>query len=242
VQAVKIGLISDIHGNYAALKTVIRELKAAGADAVLNAGDNVGYSSGHEECIKLLVDESVSGCMGNYDEAVAFDRPVCGCGESDDKALIKMRAASLKWARENASPEANKFLSLLPRKLELNPGNISILAVHGGLDVINDMIGENDDAKMGEMASKTNADVIVMGHTHIPFSRKAGGKLFVNPGSVGRPVDGDPRASYAILTVSNGLNIELRRTVYDVESNISDLVSAGLPAEIGAALRCGREI
>jgi putative phosphoesterase len=238
----KIGLISDIHGNFAALEQVISELKSEGVDIIVNAGDNAGYSSRHEDCVKLLVDENIPGCMGNYDEAVGFDRPVCGCGESQDEALMKMRAASLKWARENASQKTKKYLSLLPQKLEIAAGNTRILAVHGGLDIINEMIGKDEDGKMEDIAGKTNAEIIVMGHTHAPFFKKISGKIFVNPGSVGRPIDNDPRASYGLLRINGDIQVELIRTAYDIEGNIRALSAAGLPAEIGIALRNGREI
>jgi putative phosphoesterase len=238
----KIGLISDIHGNFAALEQVIGELKSEGVDIIVNAGDNAGYSSRHEDCVKLLVDENIPGCMGNYDEAVGFDRPVCGCGESDDEALMKMRAASLKWTRENASTGTKKYLSLLPQKLEITAGNTRILAVHGGLDTLNEIITKDEDGKMESVAEKTSAEIVVMGHTHTPFFKKISGKIFVNPGSVGRPVDNDPRASYCLLRINGNIQIELRRTIYDVEGNIRALSAAGLPAEIGIALKNGREI
>jgi putative phosphoesterase len=238
----KIGLISDIHGNYAALEQVIRELKSEGVDIIMNAGDNAGYSSGHEDCVKMLIDENIPGCMGNYDEAVGFDRPICGCGESDDEALMKMRAASLKWARENASPKTKKYLSLLPQKLEIAVGNTRILAIHGGLDTLNEMIGKDEDDKMEVIAGRNSAEIVVMGHTHTPFFKKISGKIFVNPGSVGRPIDNDPRASYGLVKINGDIQVELRRTAYDVEGNIRALTAAGLPAEIGVALRNGREI
>ena len=221
---------------------MIGELKSEVVDIIVNAGDNAGYSSRHEDCVKLLVDENIPGCMGNYDEAVAFDRPVCGCGDSEDEALMKMRAASLKWARENASPGTKKHLSLLPQKLEITAGNTRILAVHGGLDTLNEIITKDEDGKMESIAGKTSAEIVVMGHTHTPFFKNINGKIFVNPGSVGRPVDNDPRASYCLLRINGNIQIELRRTVYDVEGNIRALSNAGLPAEIGIALRNGREI
>ena len=95
---------------------------------------------------------------------------------------------------------------------------------------------------MEDIAGRTGSEIIVMGHTHTPFFKKISGKIFVNPGSVGRPIDNDPRASYGLLKINGDIQIELRRTVYDVEDNIRALFAAGLPAEIGIALRNGREI
>jgi putative phosphoesterase len=239
---VKIGLIADVHGNLAALKQVILELRRDGAGVILNAGDNVGYSSKPDECVELLRRENVRGCMGNYDDAAAFNRPECGCGGVCSIDGMKIREASLRWTQVNISGETRKYLSLLPQKLETAAGGADILVIHGGIDAINDRIEESDAEGLSRIAGQTGAEIIVMGHTHIPFVKKLGGKILVNPGSVGRPFDDDPRASYGLLDTDNGAKIELRRTEYDVEGNIRSLIAAGLPADIGFALRNGKEI
>jgi putative phosphoesterase len=238
----KIGLISDIHGNLSALRQVMHELAAEGVEAVLNSGDNVGYSPMPNECIALLKKENVLGCMGNYDEAVAFNRPVCGCGESDDGEVTRMRLSSLNWTHNNTSQESKTYLSELPKKPEIIIAGVKILVIHGGIDAINERIEQNDDSKIKQIAERTTAEIIIMGHTHIPFYRKMSGKMFINPGSVGRPFDNDPRAAYGLLTINKGVQIELRRTTYDIEDNIKMLLAAGLPAGIGYALKNGREI
>ena len=237
----KIGLISDVHGNFAALKQVIIELRRGGAEMILNAGDNVGYSPKPDECVSLLKDENVQGCMGNYDEAAAFGRPECGCGDSCNADLMKMRALSLRWTQANISEETRKYLSMLPKTLEIVAGECGILVIHGGIGALNNWITENDADKMEKISGQTGADIIIMGHTHIPFVRKLKGRTFINPGSVGRPIDNDPRASYALLDTA-GAGVELRRAGYDVEDNIGSLITAGLPADIGFALRNGKEI
>lgn len=238
----KIGLISDVHGNFAALKQVILELRRGGAGVILNAGDNVGYSPQPDECVDLLRRENVRGCMGNYDDAAAFNRDDCGCGGVCSMDGMKIRQASLRWTQENISGETRKYLSLLPQKLETTAGGADILVIHNGIDAVNGRIGENDVEKLGRIGGRTGAEIIVMGHTHIPFARKLNGKIFVNPGSVGRPFDDDPRASYGLLDTDNMAKIELRRAEYDIEDNIRSLIAAGLPADIGFALRNGKEI
>ncbi|HMK46074.1 MAG TPA: metallophosphoesterase family protein [Methanocella sp.] len=235
----KIGIISDIHGNYDALSTVLDVLKKENVDLIVNAGDNVGYSPFPDECVRMLKDASVEGVRGNYDEAVGYDRESCGCGDCCE-TVEQIRRASLKWTQGQVSEETREYLRALPHYRMIGTGNGKILIMHGGLDKINELISPDDEDKLMEISIRTDARLIVLGHTHQAFSRTVNGTMFVNPGSVGKPVDGDPRASYAVANMGNGVNVRLSRTVYPVEHNIRALEEAGLPRAIGDMLRKGR--
>jgi len=236
----RIGIISDVHGNYEALKAVLRELKREGIDRVINSGDNVGYSAFPNECIELLKTEGIEAVMGNYDEAVAFSRPICGCGYKDPE-VAQIGHLSLTWTQKNTSDKTKEYLASLPKHLEFESPLGKIFALHGGLENLTQWITEKDADLLKDIASKTEARLVIMGHTHRPFVKEMAETVFVNPGSVGRPFDGDPRASFAIVEIADTFNIQIKRIEYDLEKNIHALINAGLPHEIGIMLRKGRD-
>ncbi|MCL4475315.1 MAG: metallophosphatase family protein [Nitrospirae bacterium] len=234
----KLGIISDVHSNYEALKAVLRELNREGVNRIINAGDNVGYSAFPNECIELFKAEGIEGVMGNYDEAVAFSKPVCGCGYKGEE-VAHIGHLSLVWTQENVNDETREYLSELSKHLEFESPAGKVLAMHGGLEDLTQWITEKNEDLLKEIALKKGARLVVLGHTHKPFVKEIDGTMFVNPGAVGRPFDGDPRASFAIVEISDTIHVRIRRVEYAVEKNIQALINAGLPAEIGAMLRNG---
>jgi len=236
----RIGIISDVHSNYEALKAVLMELNREGVDRIINAGDNVGYSVFPNECIELCKMEGIEGVMGNYDEAVAFGKPICGCGYKDEE-VARIGHSSLIWTQENVNDKAKEYLSGLPKHLEFESPVGKVFAMHGGLENLTQWITENDTDLLMDVTLKTGARLVILGHTHKPFVKEIDGTVFVNPGAVGRPFDGDPRASFAIVEITDSFNIRLKRLEYDVEKNIQALINAGLPHEIGIMLRKGRD-
>ncbi len=236
----RIGIISDVHSNYEALKAVLRELSREGVDRIINAGDNVGYSAFPNECIELFKAEGIEGVIGNYDEAVAFCRPICGCGYKDPE-VARIGHLSLTWTQENASDKTKEYLAGLPKHLKFESPLGKVFALHGGLEGLTQWITEKDTNLLKDIAQKTGARLVIMGHIHKPFVTEIEGTTFVNPGAVGRPFDGNPRASFAIVEIADTFNVRLKRIEYDVEKNIHALMNAGLPHEIGIMLRKGRD-
>lgn len=233
----KIGVISDIHSNLFALQKVISEIKKHDVSIIINSGDNVGYSVFPDECIQILRDERIYSVMGNYDDAVANDRPVCGCGYGDTNTQ-RIRLASLKWTQANINEKNKFFLKHLPKIFQMESGGENILAIHGGLEDLNEFIYKHDNEKLNKITQTTNADIIIMGHTHKSFILNLSGRLFVNPGSVGKPEDGNPESSYAVVDLED-FKADIYRTSYDVERNIEYIKKAGLPEEIIENLRTG---
>lgn len=236
----KIGIISDIHSNYEALAAVMDAIREDGVEMIVNAGDNVGYSPFPDQCIRLLQDAHVEGVMGNYDEAVGYDKVSCGCGECCD-ALEAIRQASLKWTQGHVSGETREYLRSLPHYRMLGADFGKVLIAHGGLDAVSEHVYPENEEKLLDISERTGAALVVLGHTHRAFYRTVNDTVFVNPGSVGKPVDGDPRASYAVADINGETVVKLVRIRYPVERNISALVAAGLPEAIGDMLRHGRE-
>lgn len=234
----KIGVISDIHGNLFALVSVIAELKKEGICHILNAGDITGYSPFPNECVKLLKKENIQSVMGNVDEDIAFNKPVRYLSDIDDETL-RTRILSLQWTQRHTSMAAKNYLSSLPKYLRTEINGTRIFLTHGGLNKTDELIHEKNRQALHYIADTLVSDIIILGHSHRSYVSKVKGKLFVNPGSVGKPEDGDPRASYAVVDLSEKRAF-ICRASYNTTRAAQAIIDAGLPEEIAMNLRSGR--
>ena len=205
----KIGLISDIHGNLDALKAVVKDAEKSGIEVFLNAGDTVGFGIHPSQVIQALRAPMFLNIVGNVDleilEALRF-------GKLRDPDEMKQLAI------KELSPSDVAYLQSLPNELRFEIGRTRVLLTHGSPDSVDEHIyPDSPEERLKEIATKAEADVIVTGHTHLQMNRSVDGVTFVNPGSVGRPISGEPKAEYALLTCTPP-TVEFRRVSYDVET------------------------
>ncbi|HEY3316059.1 MAG TPA: metallophosphoesterase family protein [Bacillota bacterium] len=246
----KVAVLSDIHGNLQALRAVLDDVHRQGPDFVVCAGDLVVYGPFPNECVALVRACKIVTVMGNRDWAVAVRQP----GEGYAVPVGRRREVEVGlygWTDRTISEENRAFLAGLPRRLRLRVGQTELLVVHGTCRSPFEYLRVDDDESLfTELAEVSRADVIVAGHTHVPFWRRvgeAGGPLgevlFANAGSVGWPKDRRPEAAYLELTV-NGREVraETRRIAYPVEETVAAMRQAGLPETLMEALTLGTEI
>ena len=234
-------LFSDIHGNSLALRATLDDIRGQAVDAVYCLGDLVGYGADPNGVIDLLRASDVPSILGNYDEGVAWETGDCGCFYPDDEAK-RIGQASYAFTVAEVTTEGKAFLRSLPRELHVELGGHKVHLVHGSPRRINEyLLRDRDERTFLRLAEAETDDVLCFGHTHDPWSRSYGGKLFVNVGSVGRPKDGDPRAAFVVLRSAPGapIEVEIRRVVYDVEAAAAAVVTAGLPVALADMLRHG---
>jgi putative phosphoesterase len=133
-----------------------------------------------------------------------------------------------------------EFLRNLKRKIRLKIDDVNIMMVHGSpRDPISEYIfPSTQDSTLKSFLESENVDILIMGHTHVPFIRKFGDKLVFNPGSVGQPRDGDNSASFAFLDVSNR-EIVIHRVKYNVDKVVTALENEKLPSFLGERLYNG---
>jgi len=234
----RLAVLSDIHGNLHALEAVLASLRQHTPDLVWCAGDLVGYGAYPEEVTERIRALGMTVVAGNYDEAVGYDRPVCGCDFSSEKDR-RLGEASLMWTRERVSAGAKSYLRALPGEVRQELEGLGLLMVHGSPRSTSEYIREDSTEAMEEIALTCGAGMVLFGHTHIPFDREAMGVRFVNAGSVGRPKDGDPRACYCLIDVPLG-PVSFIRVPYPVEEAALAVESSGLPPELGRHLREGK--
>lgn len=186
---VKIAIISDIHGNLAALEA----FPEADCDQLWCIGDLVDYGPKPHEVIKWVKKNADVAVRGNHDHAVGFDvDPHCSPAFSGPADVTK------KYTVAIISEQERDFLRKLPIHHEFELGEASIYCVHATpSDPLFGYCVETSDRWQQEV-DLIAADVLVVGHTHTPFIRRTGRTLIVNPGSLGQPKTGRPSACYAL--------------------------------------------
>ncbi len=236
----KIAVFSDVHANKHALRAVLADIAGRGPDLVVCLGDLVGYGAFPDDVVQVIEENAIPTVMGNYDDAIANGRMVCGCDYKDDAARERgMR--SILWTTENTGRSSKLFMQTLPETITRKAGLYNVLFVHGSPRRLNEYLYE--DAPAGyvlSMMEEARASVLVCGHTHLFYHRVIGGRHIINAGSVGRPGHGDPRAVYALLDVAEeSVNVQFIKVPYDYEAAARAVESAGLPAAFAATIRTG---
>lgn len=243
----RIALVSDIHANLPALEAVLSDIAGRRVDATYHIGDLVGYAPWPNEVVDVLRDFEISGVAGNYDSTVATRYKHCGC-KYEDARQEELSHLSFQWTLEHTSDATRAFLGALPFRLDIRTGGghsagATVILVHG-TPTLNTVYWTEDrsDAfctQMATIAGVKAGDVIAFGHTHKPWTREVGGVTFVNTGSVGRPKDGDWRAGYVVLEISDRPRVEFVRVAYDVDRAAQGIQASELPAEFADYLRTG---
>jgi predicted phosphodiesterase len=214
-----IGLLYDIHGNLVALESVLDEARQAGATSYLLGGDYASFGPWPRETAELLETLPVVGRIRGNVERWLRDEPEV---PASARPFV---ASAVAAARESLGPSLVARLYDLPERTELD----GILVCHGSpLSDIQSFAPESQPDEERMLAGETQR-TILFGHSHQQF-RRAGpsGTLLVNPGSVGMPLDRDPRAAWALYDDGE---IAFRRTVYDVERAAAQMRSYGDWAE-----------
>jgi putative phosphoesterase len=235
----RIAIFSDVHSNLPALEAVLADIETAGVDARYVLGDLVGYAPWPNEVIDRLRAEQIPIIMGNYDDGTAFDRDECGCAYLDptEKALGDR---SFAWTKAHTTAENKGWLQSLAAEIRFEADGKRHLLVHGSPRRINEYLFEDKpDATFARIAAGADADVIVCGHTHRPYDKTVGDARFINVGSAGKPKDGDPRACWALIDITDG-SAEFRRVDYDIAAAARAVEESDLPSEFADELRHAR--
>lgn len=232
----RVAIFSDIHGNLPALEAVFDDIHRQGVDAVYCLGDLVGYAPFPNEVTERIRREQIPTIMGNYDDGVGFDRDECGCAyrEADERQRGQQ---SLEWTKACVTAENKAFLRTLLPEIRTAIDGKRLLLVHGSPRKMNEYLFEDRPISSFErLAASSNADIIVFGHTHRPYTKQIGEVWFVNVGSVGKPKDGDRRACYAILDTTADPPASFVRVPYDIDKVTQAIRSSELPHEFAADL------
>lgn len=235
----RIGVISDIHGNLPALEAVLDDLSTRQVDRVYCLGDLVGYAPFANEVVDRIRTERIPTIMGNYDDGTGFDRDECGCAyrEPEDQRLGDQ---SFAWTKAHVTADNKAFLQSLLEEIRFEADGKRLLLVHGSPRKINEYLFEDRPlSSFQRLAASSDADIIVFGHTHKPYTKLVDNVLFVNAGSVGKPKDGDWRACYAILEPASREPVHFIRVEYDLKAVTGAIRQSDLPDVFAVDLETG---
>jgi putative phosphoesterase len=227
----RILVVSDIHGNWPALAAIDEPY-----DVCLCLGDLVDYGPDPLPCVRWAMDHATYAIRGNHDHGVAQGIPVSG-----DRGFRFLTGASRPSMWEALGPDERRYLLQLPVTQRLTLGGKRFLMVHATPRDPLDEYLLKDPETWARRVQNVEADLVCVGHSHMQFNLLVDGIVVLNPGSVGLPRDGDPRAAYAIIDDNR---IELKRIGYPIEETIAGIEA--LPWErrakdlMGQVLRTGR--
>jgi diadenosine tetraphosphatase ApaH/serine/threonine PP2A family protein phosphatase len=246
---VRVAAISDIHSNLPALKAVLEAIDDAGVEEIWCLGDVIGYGAEPDECADLVRERCDLCLVGNHDLAVL--------GVLDIAAFSEAAAAAVVWTRENV---AERTLEML-RELEPAGEREEIAVFHASpRDPVWEYVISAEQA--GANLDVQTTRIALIGHSHVslffvrPTADEEGeeirgaqssddtlldldlGQWLINPGSVGQPRDGDPRAAWLELDTGE-LAARFHRVHYDIERAAASIAAAGLPRRLADRLHVG---
>jgi putative phosphoesterase len=196
----RVAVVSDVHADLPALRTVLAAAEVLGADAVICAGDLVGGGGFPNGVVRLIRETGIAAVRGEHDVAAAPPRERA---RHLDEWRDPVVAARLGRTAGHLAADSAAFLAALPEEIRFAMGPVRVRVAHR----VPGTTGERPTGPVARAAYRRAAagdDVLVFGGTHRAWVGGADGVLLVNCGSVGAPADGDPRASLAVLTLDGG--------------------------------------
>ncbi len=241
----RIALLSDIHGNVAALDAALADIRRDAPDLVAFLGDYVLNGPRPREVVDRVRELEAQGAFviqGNTDIAAADLDLSAAFPWFDEVPHVNVVAA--EWAHEALGEERLDWLRRLPAERRVTVDDTLVLFAHASPgSQTQGMAAEMDAAAVVERLARTDARIVCVGHTHGADVRDLGWKQVVNPGSCGYAFDGDPGAAWALLDIDGDeVQATLRRTAYDTRPVSDELSERGLAGDVyrAATVRTGR--
>lgn len=239
---IKIAIFSDVHGNLPALEVVLNDIEERGIQQKFCLGDLVDFGPWGNEVIEKIKFLNIPCLMGNHDERIAFDIPVVPLSKHSQEETAA-RFLAIDHSKKYITKENKIFLSELPFHLKLNykvaKKHWDIQLVHSNLESNDVYLYENEDDEIFQnMLNESQSDVILMGHTHLSFTKYFNGKWVINAGSVGRSREKNRLASYVILTLNEEKIIpEIIQLNYPLEEVAQKIEKSEIPDYYASFLR-----
>jgi predicted phosphodiesterase len=242
---VKIAVVSDVHSNLAALEAVLAAIDAEGVDELWCLGDLVGYNAEPDACVSLIAERVTTTLCGNHDLVVS--------GAISMNVFASDAGAAARWTQSVITPETLDYLQKLIPEGERH----GVEMYHAS---IRDPVWEYviDDRTAAVCLAAQHSPIALIGHSHVALmygyvegTFVAGtaaadssvplgeGPFLLNPGSVGQPRDGDPRAAFLVLDLDQA-RATWRRVEYDIARTQQTIRDAGLPQRLASRLADGR--
>ena len=233
-------LLSDIHGNYPALKAIAEYFAETQFSAICNCGDSIVYAPFPNETLHWLQSHNVYSILGNTDRKIkkllkgnSFKKP----GKQEKRVMY------INTSRQ-MDKQSITYLFSLKKKLSFSAGKHSICLFHGSPEYPNEFLFPNTETeRFKELADACTCSIVITGHSHVPYHKLIRATHFINPGSCGRMFDGNPAASCAVLTINDkSVEVNHHRIAWPVEQTVKALQKCGLPKIYQTMYQTGKKL
>lgn len=231
----RIGLISDIHGNFTALEAVLVDMNRQPVDSLICMGDVATMGPQPMEVLEKLMSIDCTFIMGNHDAALL------DLTKMQDLQIGYHLSSTVEWCEKQMNPRQKDFLRSFKATAEVSAEGKRLLCYHGSpLSNVHQVLATTSPEKLDEFFSGHEADLFIGGHTHVQMMRQYNGNLVINPGSVGTPFRTAytpgitpvimPWAEYAVLDFEDGLmGVTTRRVFYDISAFRETVTKSSMP-------------
>lgn len=221
----KYAVLADIHGNLRALEAVLTDAKASGAQGILFLGDLIFMGLDPQLCYDLLMEEKpLVTIKGNTDVHLERLRQVSEIAQWDAQMLKLVKYADIRM-----NQQTKQRIAAFASVKRFDHDGLSIICCHGTpySDIEGIYQGQPFSPALDKALSEEKVDLVLSAHTHVPADFTRNGIRFINPGAVGYSLDGDVRASYALVNIEEGMiSCKIRRVEYDRERYIKEVEHA----------------
>ncbi len=247
--SVRLLLLSDIHGNYPALCSIAEKFELSSFKYIVNCGDSLVYAPFANETLQWLQQHRVITILGNTDRKVikllkgkSFKKP----GKKEKRIMYTSTAEKLNQTNASYLFSLKKTAQIKIRYSADMPKQkkTKICLFHGSpADPDEFLFDTTPRSRFRQLSEQVRCDVIITGHSHTPYCKTISGTTFINPGSVGRMFDKDPRVSCATLELTdNTISVQHFRISYQIDEVIAGLKKEKLPAIYTEMYKSGKKL
>jgi predicted phosphodiesterase len=238
----RLAVFGGVYSNHLALRAVLDDIARRGFDLTWCLGDLGGFGPHPDRSATILRECQVPMLRGNYDDSIGHDRADCACGYTDprDNAFAQR---SYDYTVARTSADHKRWMRERPERHRMTIGGRRVLLCHGSPRQVNEFLWEStcSDAFLEWLCDAHAADLIVCGHTGIPWHRALpSGRHVVNAGAIGRPAnDGSTAVSYAEIRLGSDVAVASHRVAYAIEALAREMEDERLPGEFVETIRTG---
>lgn len=213
------------------------------ADHCICTGDIVAYCAQPNETVALLKDWGVHCLLGNCEESLAENKNDCGCGFAEGTACDVLSAQWFEYSKRQLHQSHKEWFAALPRTIRFNYAGYKIEVVHGSVSSINRFIfASTAEQVFAEEFALSTADIILAGHSGIPFTKKVGRRYWHNAGVIGMPAnDATPNTWYSVISINENAMLQIQQCAlqYNYQQAYAAMHQANLTNSYAQALQSG---
>jgi predicted phosphodiesterase len=239
----KVLLFGGVYSNLEALRAmrVWAEQQSIPSHNIICTGDIVGYCAEPEQCLQLTKEWGIYTIAGNVELNLVDNAEDCGCDFTEGSRCDGFSKQWYPYAQSKVTPDSLAYIAQIPEFISFDFAGKTCFVLHGSIDNTSEFIFASTDKRLkSKIIQQAEADVVIAGHSGLPFAQEIEGKLWLNPGVIGMPAnDGTQRVWYAVLDASTDIRYSVSALQYDHISANQKILENPLPASYAETLLTG---